>query len=129
MAELWQITPAEWDVMDVLWKTEQGCTAAEVIEQLQVTHDWNHRTIRTLLARLVEKRAVSAKSVGTKNRYRAAVSRERCVRQEVRTLADRLFGGDLGALLVQFVEETQLSPDQLDSLQRLLDQAKPPEKR
>ena len=49
-----QISDSEWDVMEPIW--QQGvCTAAEVIDRLGATHDWNHSTIRTLLARLVEK--------------------------------------------------------------------------
>ena len=40
----------------------RACTAADVIKQLRGTHDWNHSTIRTLLARLVEKRASSTTS-------------------------------------------------------------------
>jgi len=52
-----QISDAEWDVMVVLWQSEPQ-TAADVIEALAKTHDWNHRTIRTLLARLVEKTAL-----------------------------------------------------------------------
>ena len=123
MAALLQITPAEWDVMEILWQHGNACTAADVIEQLQSTHDWNHRTIRTLLARLVEKQAVGADSLGTKYAYYPLATREQCVRQEVRTLAQRLFGGDTGALLVQFIAETPLKPDQIEQLQQLLDQS------
>ena len=49
-----QISDSEWAVMEPIW--QQGvCTAAEVINRLAATHDWNHSTIRTLLARLLEK--------------------------------------------------------------------------
>ncbi len=52
-----QISDSEWAVMEPIW--QQGvCTAAEVIDRFGATHDWNHSTIRTLLARLVEKGAL-----------------------------------------------------------------------
>ena len=54
MARGLQISDSEWDVMEPIWAAG-ACTAADVIKQLRGTHDWNHSTIRTLLARLVEK--------------------------------------------------------------------------
>ena len=51
-----RISDAEWDVMEAIWG-RGGATAAEVIGALADRRDWNHSTIRTMLARLVEKGA------------------------------------------------------------------------
>ena len=48
-----QISDSEWDVMVPIWEIG-ACTASDVIKRLRATHAWNHSTIRTLLARLVE---------------------------------------------------------------------------
>ncbi|TWT31547.1 BlaI/MecI/CopY family transcriptional regulator [Blastopirellula retiformator] len=114
-----QISDAEWDVMQQVWAAE-SCKAADVIRQLSETHDWNPSTIRTLLARLVEKGALKYEVDGAKYIYRAAVSREQCVRRESRTFLEKAFGGDVGALLNHFVAESSLSPEQIDQLRRLL---------
>lgn len=120
-----QISDAEWDVMEPIWQAG-ACTAADVIRRLRATHDWNHSTIRTLLARLVEKGALAYAVDGARYIYRAAVSRERCVRQEGRTFLDKVFGGDVGALVAHFVADASLGPDQIDQLRQLLAQKKPP---
>ena len=129
MPDAVQISDSEWDVMEPIWQAG-ACTAAEVIRQLRPTHDWNHSTIRTLLARLVEKGALVYDVDGSRYIYRAAVSRERCVRQEGRSFLDKVFGGDVGALLTHFVADAALEPAQVEQLRQLLAQKKlPREKR
>ena len=118
-----QISDSEWDVMEPIWAAD-ACTAADVIRQLRATHDWNHSTIRTLLARLVEKGALAYDVDGSRYIYRAAVSRQRCVRQEGRSLLEKAFGGDVAALLTHFVEESALERDQIEQLRQLLAQKK-----
>jgi BlaI family penicillinase repressor len=129
MARGLQISDAEWDVMEPIWAVG-ACTAADVISELRATHDWNHSTIRTLLARLVEKGALAYDVDGSRYIYRAAVSRERCVRQEGRSLLKKAFGGDVAALLAHFVAEASLDREQVEQLRQLLAQKrKPTEKR
>lgn len=123
MARGLQISDSEWDVMEPIWAAG-ACTAADVIKQLRPTHDWNHSTIRTLLARLVEKGALAYDVDGSRYIYRPAVSRRQCVRQESRSFLDKVFGGDVTALLAHFVEESSLDRSQLEQLRRLLAQKK-----
>jgi BlaI family penicillinase repressor len=118
-----RITDSEWNVMEPIWAAG-ACTAAEVIKELRATHDWNHSTIRTLLARLVEKGALAYDVDGSRYIYRAAVTRAQCVRQEGRSFLDKAFGGDVAALVAHFVAEASLDRDQVAQLRRLLAQKK-----
>jgi BlaI family transcriptional regulator, penicillinase repressor len=116
-----RISDAEWDIMEAVW--ERGSvTAAEVIEALAHRRDWNHSTIRTMLARLVEKGALRYEVDGPRYIYRAAVTRKRCVRDESRSFLQRVFGGDVNSLLVHYVQESKLEPKELEDLRRLLDE-------
>jgi BlaI family transcriptional regulator, penicillinase repressor len=117
------ISDSEWDVMEPIWEAG-ACTAAEVIKRLRATHDWNHSTIRTLLARLVEKGVLDYEVDGPRYIYRAAVSRRQCVRQKGRSFLQKAFGGDVAALVVHFVSEASLDHDQIEQLHRLLAQKK-----
>jgi BlaI family penicillinase repressor len=114
------ISDSEWDVMEPIWEAG-SCTAAEVIRRLGATHDWNQSTIRTLLARLVEKGALEYEVDGPRYIYRPAVSRRQCVRQKSRLFLEKAFGGDVGALLAHFVTETRLDRVQIEQLRELLD--------
>jgi BlaI family transcriptional regulator, penicillinase repressor len=119
-----QISDSEWDVMGPIWEAG-ACTAADVIKQLRVTHKWNHSTIRTLLARLIEKGALDYEVDGSRYIYRAKVSREQCIRQEGRSFLDKFFDGDVGALLAHFVTDASLDHEQIQKLRQLLVQRKP----
>ena len=124
-----QISDSEWDVMVPIWETG-ACTASDVIKRLRATHAWNHSTIRTLLARLVEKGALDYEVDGSRYIYRAAVSRKECVRQESRSFLKKVFAGDVGALVAHFVAEASLDREQLEQLQRMIaEQRKPKVKR
>ena len=57
MEEKTDITPAEWQVMRIIW-TLSKATSTQVIEILQQKVDWKPATIKTLLRRLVEKGAL-----------------------------------------------------------------------
>jgi BlaI family penicillinase repressor len=115
------ISDAEWLVMRVIWD-RKAATAAEVIAALEGTTGWRHRTIRTLLARLVDKGALAAQADGNRYLYRPRVSRETCVRQEGRSFLKKVFGGDAAELLVHFVRGSDMTPEQIAELKRLLDE-------
>ena len=123
-----KISDSEWDVMEPIW-TAGACTAADVIKSLRPTHNWNHSTIRTLLARLVEKGALDYEVDGAKYIYRAAVTRHQCVRHEGRSFLAKAFGGDVTALLAHFVADSSLSQEQIDQLRQLLDKKKKPKEK
>lgn len=130
MSKSLQISDAEWDVMEPIWEAGgEPRMAAEVIRQLRETHDWNPSTIRTLLARLVEKGALAYDVDGSRYLYRATVSREQCVRHEGRSFLDKAFGGDVAALLTHFVSEAALDRDQIEQLRQLLAQKKSPKEK
>jgi BlaI family transcriptional regulator, penicillinase repressor len=120
MAEA-HISDAEWQVMQVVWK-RKTTTAAEVIADLAATSGWRHRTIRTLLARLVDKGVLAAQADGNRYLYRPLVSRGKCVREESHSFLQRVFGGDAGGLLVHFVRGADIAPEQIEELKRLLDE-------
>ncbi len=118
------ISDAEWRVMQVVWG-RKAVTAAEVIAALAPVTRWRHRTVRTLLARLVEKGVLTAEAQGNRYLYRPLVSRGKCVRSESRSFLNRVFGGDAADLLVHFVRHADISPEQITELKRLLDEKRP----
>lgn len=119
MAGVPRISDAEWDVMNVLWE-EHPLGAVQVAERLADRKDWSPQTVKTLLGRLVRKGALGFLRVGRRYLYHPKVSRERCVRAESRSFAERVFGGAGSPLLVQMVREADLSPEEIDELRRVL---------
>ncbi|MHC4401291.1 MAG: BlaI/MecI/CopY family transcriptional regulator [Planctomycetota bacterium] len=124
MAEKPNISEAEWVVMEALWDLRRAA-AVDVVRQLEGSTSWNHRTIRTLLRRLVEKGFVERVKVDGRSQYQPAKRRRSCVRSEGQTFLDRVFRGDACSLLLHFGREARLSPEKLRQLRQMLDEDQP----
>ena len=107
--------------MQVLWSSP-GLSADEVIDILKGKVTWNACTVRTLINRLLQKKVLKYKKEGRKYRYWPAISRELYVRQERRSFVERVYGGTVTPLLAAFIEETPLSPEEIEKLKRMLDE-------
>jgi BlaI family transcriptional regulator, penicillinase repressor len=118
------ISDGEWQVMQVIWE-RKATTAADVIAALAGPTGWQHRTIRTLLARLVDKGALAAVGDGNRYLYSPLVGRSACVRAESQSFLQKVFGGDTAELLAHFVRGADISPEQIEELKRLIDAKKP----
>jgi BlaI family penicillinase repressor len=113
------LSPAEWEVMKTLW--DQGpLDARGVFSALPDGHDWAYQTVKTLLSRLVAKGAADYDQVGNSYLYRAAVPRDQMTRQEVRSVFDRVVGAAVSPVLAHFIDEADLTADDIRELQRIL---------
>ena len=121
MERLPRISEAEWLVMQVFW-SEPGLTADEVVQALRGKVTWNARTIRTLINRLLKKKALKYEKEGRKYRYFPAVNRQRCIKEERRSFVQRVYGGTVTPMLAAFIEEAELSRDDIEELKRMLDE-------
>jgi BlaI family penicillinase repressor len=119
MSKIPKISEAEWIVMEVVWR-KHPVTALEVVQQLTSHKQWQDQTIRTMLRRLIRKKALAYKAEGNVYYYAPAVSREQCVRGESQSFLERVFGGTAQPLLLQLMQETKLSPEEIAELKRIL---------
>lgn len=115
-----RISPSERDVLAVLWKNAP-LTTAEIVEALATSKGWSRGTTRTLLARLVRKKAVGCRLDGHRHLYRPLMAEDACVRQESRTFLQRVFAGGSADMLLTLVEETKLTPEQIQRFRDILD--------
>ena len=117
-----KISEAEWEVMKVLWN-RSPVTANEVIIALSDKTAWNPRTIRTLINRLVTKKALGFEKTGRQYRYHPLVSEEASVQTETKSFLERVRGGALKPILAAFLEEQKLTPDEIAELKEILDKS------
>ena len=120
MTDTPDISEAEWEVMQVLWDAP-GLTANEVVDRVAGRRGWNPRTVKTLLNRLLAKKALRFEAEGNRYRYFPAVSREACVRTESRSFLSRVFGGAVAPAVVHLLTHSDLSDEELKQLRRILD--------
>jgi len=116
-----KISEAEWEVMKVLW-SKSPRTANHIVKVLSKKTSWKRETIRTLINRLVQKKAVGFEKKGRQYHYFPLVTEAECVRKETKSFLKRVHGGSIEPMLTSLVEEERLSPERIARLRRILDQ-------
>ena len=121
MKTLPQISDTEWQVMKILWASEP-LTANEVIKKIEGLMSWKPKTVKTLLGRLVKKNAISFDKDGRTYVYYPLVSEDECVKAESHSFLEKVFSGALNVMFANFLEEKQLSKEEIAELKRILEQ-------
>lgn len=123
MSKVPRISSAEWEVIEILWR-KHPLTALEVVQELAPRKKWKDLTIRTMLGRLVRKKAVGFEADGKTYYYRPLVTREQCVQDVSQSFLERVFEGATASLLLHFVEKKTLTKKELAELEAILKQKK-----
>jgi BlaI family transcriptional regulator, penicillinase repressor len=115
------ISEAESVVMRVLWQNSPK-SSEDIIAALKSVQDWQEATVKTLLNRLLSKRAIAAERDGRKFLYRPILSQDAYLAQQSGSLLDRLFGGQVVPLVAHFSKNQRLSAGDLIALKKLIAQ-------
>lgn len=118
-----QISDAELTVMKVLWASP-GTSAADVHAALKSHKDWNIRTVKTLLARLVEKGALSTEEDGRRYLYTPTIRQDEYKTGAVRQFVDRVFSGQAAPLIAHLADAKGLTEADIEELEKLLGELK-----
>lgn len=113
------ISEAESVVMEVLWRGAPR-SAEDILAEVGAAQQWQEGTVKSLLNRLLKKKAVKAERDGRRYLYTPLLARESYVSQESKGLLDRLFGGRVAPLVAHFSEQRKLSKKDIDELKKLL---------
>ena len=114
-----RISGAESQIMEALW-TRGPLTAEELVAEVGPAQSWGEATVKTLINRLLKKKALASQREGGRARYRPIVTREEYVTGESQGLLDRLFGGELAPLVAHYARHRSLKPEELKRLKRLI---------
>ena len=121
MADLPQISSAELEVMNVLWKNG-GLMGTEIVNLVSKTNKWGDKTIRTFINRLVAKKAISIERInGRAFRYYPAIDEKEYKASATKNFLKKMYDGSLNLMLTGFVNNNELSKSEIDDLKKILD--------
>jgi BlaI family penicillinase repressor len=121
MKNLPKISESEWLVMRALW-AKNPLGANEIYEQLAGRRKWKFKTVKTLIDRLTQKGAVRFEKEGRKHKYYPSVAEKDCVATETRSFVRRVYGGVAKPMLAAFLEDAELSAEDIAELREILEQ-------
>jgi len=113
------ITAAESVVMEILWRRSPLPTEA-IVAALEGEQHWQEATIKTLLNRLLKKKALRAEKDGRRFLYSPVITRDQWLLTESKGLLDRLFAGRVAPLAAHFSRHGQLTKRDIADLKRLI---------
>lgn len=117
------LSKSELRVLEVLWD-DHPLTVGQMIERLQKQTRWHQSTIKTLLTRLVKKKAATRQRDGRRFFYSPLVQRETILAKESERLLNRFFDGEIAPLVAHFADRKQISKRDLEKIQMILSNLK-----
>ena len=117
MAE--RASESEMQVLSALWD-DAPQTASDLTTRIGKANGWTQATVKTLLARLVQKGAVTAEADGRRYLYSPAIERADAVGEESQRFVDRLFGGRVSPLIAHLADREALTDTDIAEIEALL---------
>ena len=99
------LTPLELKIMQAVWKLGSGTVSAV---QAELDDTLAYTTVQTMLNILERKGKLKRERDGRAYVYRARVSQDNALRQGVRDLVDRMFGGSSEGLVMSLLKSGQI---------------------
>lgn len=122
MDKMRELTKAELQIMQVLWKKERAFVN-EIREEMSDPRP-AYNTISTVLRVLVEKEFVSYQSYGKTYQYFPLVNREDYMERYMSGVVNNFFSGSVKAVVSFFARKEKLSSDEIDEIIDILNENK-----
>lgn len=113
--EMQELTPAETEVMDILWRAGKALTVREVLMQYPEPRP-AYTTVATFLKILVSKGAVAVERREDGNRsnyFSPTLSKAQYTQRVMNHVKNLFFGGSVKSIVDYFIEEEDISREEL----------------
>ena len=91
MKEQYEITDAELEIMQVLWKNS-GCNLTTITQELSRNENKNKNTIKTLIHRLIQKGAIESQKINNKEVvYVTKINKKKFIKKESNSFLEKFF--------------------------------------
>lgn len=120
----YELTPCEEEIMLYIWEVGE-VKSRQILEHFNTekNKDWKKQTLNTHLSHLIEKQVLAAEGEARKI-YRPAISKKAYKHQKAKNTVARFFGGSLNNFVAAFCGDTECSAEEIEELQKMLDEKK-----
>ena len=122
MSKKIKLTPAEWEIMETVWKFERPPSIRDVLECAFPNGEKAYTTVQTIMNTLNKKGVLSRKKIGLVNFYSPRKSRDELVKSEMNSLIKRIFNGSTPALTNFLLSGDDIDLDEINELKKMLEE-------
>lgn len=110
------ISDSELSIMKVIWS--KGCaTSREVIDILEISKNWKPTTIKTMLSRLVEKKALKIEKENNKYIYYPLSNQNKIYKSIFDDAVYKVCNKSVGVMIKYLIESNELSSDDIKNIE------------
>lgn len=120
MASRRGVTPAEWDIMEAIWRLGRSASVRNVLDEAFPNGEKAYTTVQTTMNTLVRKKMLRRRKIGLVNFYTPTRRRDRIVNAEMARVISLVFGGSIPAVASSLLSLEELSIEQLEEIKALL---------
>ena len=114
-----KISEAESRIMDALWR-RGPLVVEDIVSEVAGPQQWSDRTVKSLIGRMLKKKAIQSTRKDGRTWYRPLVARDDYMLAEGKSFLDRVFGGKLAPFVSHFAEHETLSAEDVAQLKALI---------
>jgi BlaI family penicillinase repressor len=119
-----KLSEFEYEVMQLLWGLGES-TAPELHKLIIKSKQVSYSTVKTIIDRLEEKKAISRiKQYGRTIVYAPLVSKDSLRKPLIKNFISKVFSGNPQSLMNHLLEDSELSKEDIDYLQSVLNKKK-----
>jgi BlaI family penicillinase repressor len=115
-----KLSDAEWQIMKALWK-HHPATTRDILEHLPKNINWAYTTVKTMLSRLVVKKAISERKRANTSVYEPLISQKNARQNALRSLVNKVLDGTVEPLVHYLIDEQKLTIKQRQRLIKILE--------
>lgn len=120
LSDLPDLTRNELQILNILWKSEEGFSIREVHRQIEEDNGWAYSTTKTTMDRMVKKELLKRADFHGVFLYQAAISKPAGLARLVSYFMNDVLEMDSGALMSLFGRSKALSESEIDELENIL---------
>jgi BlaI family penicillinase repressor len=117
-----QLTDGEQGIMEVLWKNGEA-SVRDITTALSKDKKTAYTTVQTLCKILAEKGYADFRKEGKAFIYVPKITQKEARQSALTTMLNKFFGGSPEVLAQHLMQETDIELDDLEALQRQIDQS------
>lgn len=121
-----KLTPAQFEIMQAVWKSKEGLTVAEIWDAVSNARDVGRTTVLNLVDRLEKRGWLKRTKSEQVFRYTATIDEQKATSQVASEFVNEFFQGSASELVMSLLGSRRLSSQEVDELRKLLDEAAAP---
>ncbi len=115
-----ELSNAELEVMQILWKNNCPMKVQDVCDELE-EGKWEYRTVATLLIRMREKGAVKCQKENKVNYYTPVLDKDSYTKSQTKSFVQKLYNGSVKDLAVSLFKNEDMTKEDIEEIRQMFD--------